>query len=154
MPLLSFHVIQAQLFLLLYFTILSNLVPMPYILSVHINTWFYASYMNKLAFFPLIYENVFPEFTAIKLNPKFNISLVPFPFFSKWVIEILKKIAIQWFHYFTVKPLNTEEFFSQVRQSCYYLSVSWILFSSQHHCIALGGWSFIQKEFLTHDIQS
>ena len=43
------------------------------------------------SFFPLTYENVFTEFTAIKLNPKFNILLVPFPFFSKWVTEILKK---------------------------------------------------------------
>ena len=47
--------------------------------------------MKKLTIFPLTYENIFTEFTAIKLNPKFNILLVPFPFFSKWVTEILKK---------------------------------------------------------------
>lgn len=66
---------------------------------------------EKIDLFPLTYENVFTELTAIKLNPKFNISFVPFPFFSKWVTEILKKKkkkAIQLFHYFTVKPLNTE----------------------------------------------
>ena len=109
MLLLSFHIFQDLLFLLLYFTVLSILVPIPYILSVYINTWFYASYMKKLTIFPLTYENIFTEFTAIKLNPKFNILLVPFPFFSKWVTEILKKKKkIQYFHYFTVKPLNTE----------------------------------------------